>query len=70
MSYAKFIFFIKIEKFKYEMKYTTKNCHPPPNEKFQKDCIFSIYMEIFNFPNKNFLGKLNFHSPNFYNVKF
>ena len=56
MSYVKFIFFIKIEKLQYGMKYTPKNCQLPPNENFQMDCIFSIYMEILISQIRIFLG--------------
>ena len=56
MSYAKFIFCIKIEKYKYEMKYIPKNCQPPPDENFKKDYIFSMYMDNYISQKEIFLG--------------
>ena len=47
-----------------------KNCQLAPNEKFPEGLyIFHIYGN-FNFPNKNFFGKLNFPSLKIYNTIF
>ena len=68
MSYAKFVFFKKIEKFQYGMRYTPKNCQPPPNKNFQKDCMFSIYIEIHISQIKIFMGNIKIGLDNRYKL--